>query len=568
MKPIWINSYPEGVPKEINPNQYESLVDFFEKKCKKFSDLKAVSNMGTSLTFKELEEKSRHFGAYLQEELGLKKGERIAIMLPNSLQYYVAMIGALRAGLIVVNVNPLYTTRELTHQLTDANVETIVVIANFAYTLEESLPQTSIKNIIVTQLGDLLSFPKSHIVNIVVKYFKRMVPSFSLPDIHLFNTVLEEGSHCTLKPILIQNTDTAFLQYTGGTTGIAKGAILTHQNILANLAQLGAWANNSFKEGSEVTISPLPLYHIFSLTVSCFMMIDIGAESVLITNPRDIPGFISEIQSTPFTIIISLNTLCNALLNNENFKKLDFSHLHTCITGGMTTTKDVADRWGKITGVHIMEGYGLTETSPVVAFNSFDEKRFTGGIGYPLPSTEVDVRDEKGNSVPIGEKGELYIKGPQVMQGYWNMPEETKNVLSKDGWFKTGDIVQINEKGLIKVVDRKKDMILVSGFNVYPNEVEDVLSSHPLILEAAVIGVQNKEKTGEMVKAVIVRKDPSLTVMDVIQHCRRDLTPYKIPHLVEFRDELPKTPVGKILRRSLREEEEAKALETMQLQKK
>lgn len=560
MDPIWFNAYPEGVPKEINPDQYSSLVDFFEHKCKEFSGLKAVSNMGTSLTYDELEEKSRHFAAYLQNKLNLKKGDRIAVMLPNTLQYYVAMFGALRAGLIVVNVNPLYTARELTHQLQDADVETIVVIANFAHTLEESLPETSIKNIIVTQLGDLLSFPKSHIVNIVVKYFKRMVPTFSFPDMLLFNTVLEEGSECNLEPISIALSDTAYLQYTGGTTGVAKGAILSHRNLIANLTQIRAWIGDNLNERSEVTISPLPLYHIFALTASCFTMMDLGAESVLITNPRDIPGFIKELQSTPFSIFIGLNTLCNALLNDKNFKNVDFSNLRLCITGGMSTTKDVADRWEEVTGTHIMEGYGLTETSPVITFNSFHEKRFTGGIGYPIPGTEIDIQSEEGHSLPVGEAGELYVRGPQVMKGYWNMPEETKNVLSSDGWFRTGDIVQINERGLITVVDRKKDMILVSGFNVYPNEVEEVLSSHPLILEAAVIGVPNKDRTGEMVKAVIVRKDPSLTINDVTQHCRHDLAAYKVPHLIDFRDELPKTPVGKILRRALREEEAAKEL--------
>lgn len=558
MEKVWYKSYTEGIDQEIDPDQYSSIADFFEKNCEKFADLKAVSNMGTSLTYRELEEKTRHFAAYLQHCLHLKKGDRLAIMMPNCLQYYLALFGALRAGLIVVNVNPLYTPKELTNQLSDSGAESIVVMANFGHTLEESLPNTPVKNIIVTQLGDMHGFLKGHIVNIVVKYFKRMIPSFFLPNAIEFNTVLSEGSNKIFQSVELSGSDTAFLQYTGGTTGVAKGAVLSHRNIVANTLQCLEWAKFQLTEGKEVTISPLPLYHIFSLTISCFVMIGLGAECVLITNPRDIPGFIKELKHTPFTFMISINTLCNALLHNEEFKSVDFSKLKCCITGGMPTTKNVADQWEEVTGVAITEGYGLTETSPVVTINSFEKRAFTGGIGYPIPSTEIDVKDENGNSVPIGEVGELCVRGPQVMSEYWNMPEETAHAFFKDGWFRTGDIVRVNNEGLIFLVDRKKDMILVSGFNVYPNEVEEVLMSHPQILEAAVIGVENVEWTGEAVKAVIVRKDPSLTFEDVITFCRKQLTPYKVPHYIDFRDELPKTPVGKILRRVLREEEKAK----------
>lgn len=455
----------------------------------------------------------------------------------------------------MVNVNPLYTPRELTHQLVDSQAETIVVLANFAHTVEASLPNVPLKNIILTQLGDMHGFPKAHIINIVVKYFKRMVPAFFLPDAIDFNTAIAEGSEKIFSAVDLSGSDLAFLQYTGGRTGVAKGAILTHRNIVANVMQVMEWTKLATEIGKEVTISPLPLYHIFSLTCSCFVMLGLGAESVLITNPRDLPGFIKELKHTSFTLFISINTLCNGLLHQDEFKKIDFSRLKTCFTGGMSTTKAVADLWEEVTGVVITEGYGLTETSPVITMNLVEGSKFTGGIGYPLPSTEVDIRDEDGNSLPIGEVGELYVRGPQVMSGYWNMPEETAYVMTEDGWFRTGDMVSINEDGLITIVDRKKDMILVSGFNVYPNEVEEVLGAHPKILEAAVIGIDNPDHTGEAVKAIIVRKDPSLNYDDVIAHCRKNLTGYKIPHQIEFRDELPKSPVGKILRRVLREED-------------
>lgn len=555
MEKRWYHSYPEGIHREINPDQYRSIPDFFEKNCEKFSELRAVSNMGTALTYRDLEQKSRDFAAYLQNCLHLKKGDKIAVMLPNCLQYYIAIFGALRAGLVVVNINPLYTPRELEIQLNDAEVETILVMANFARTLEQSLQNVHIKNIILTQLGDMHGYLKAHIINIVVKYFKQLIPTFFLPDAIDFKKTLKEGKQTAFQNIDIDGNDTAFLQYTGGTTGIAKGAILTHRNIVANVLQILEYSKLMFEQKKEVAISPLPLYHIFSLTVSCFVMIGLGAESVLITNPRDIYGFIKELKSIKFSLIICINTLCNSLLGEKEFKKVDFSHLKTCITGGMSTTKAVADLWKEATGTAITEGYGLTEASPVITINSFEHLEFTGGIGYPIPNTEIDIRDELGNSVAIGQAGELYVRGPQVMKGYWKMPEETEKVMSHDGWLRTGDIVTMNKDGLITLIDRKKDMILVSGFNVYPNEVEEVLMSHPLIVEAAVIGLPNPEGTGEAVKAFIVRKDPSLTFDEVISFCRKNLTPYKVPHHIDFRDELPKTPVGKILRRILRDEE-------------
>ena len=440
--------------------------------------------------------------------------------------------------------------------MNDSGAKTLVVMANFAHTVEEALPEVELENIIVTQLGDLLGFPKSTIVNLVVKYIKKMVPSYHLPDAIEFKKALDKGSKFTIEPVEISSEDTAFLQYTGGTTGVAKGAVLSHGNITANVLQILEWIRPTMEEGKEIAIAPLPLYHIFSLTTACFTMLAIGAETVLITNPRDIPAFIKELKHIDFSIFFSIDTLCNGLLHNPAFANLDFSHLKFTIVGGMATTEQIAKRWYKVTGVHLKEGYGLTETSPVVTINNMFEQSFTGGIGIPIPSTEVDVRDKEGVSVPIGEVGELYVRGPQVMKEYWNMPEETKKVLSSDGWLATGDMVTINEKGLIKVVDRKKDMIIVSGFNVYPNEVEQILMTHPGILEAAVIGEESPEHGGEVVKAVIVKKDPDLKEEDVIKHCKESLTGYKIPHIIEFVEELPKSPVGKILRRLLKKKKE------------
>lgn len=557
MEKVWYRSYPEGIDHVINPDEYATIVDFLKDRCKTFAKHKAVSNLGSSLTYEQLDEKTYDFAAYLQNGLKLEKGERVAIMLPNCLQYYIAMLGALRAGLVVVNVNPLYTKRELVHQLNDSGAQTLIVMANFAHTVEKALPEVKLENIILTQLGDLLGFPKSMIVNLVVKYLKKIVPPFKLPDAIDFKSALNQGSQSTLEPVAISPEDTAFLQYTGGTTGVAKGAELTHRNIVANVLQILEWIRPTMEEGKEIAIAPLPLYHIFSLTTACFTMLAIGAETVLITNPRDIHGFIKELKHLKFSIFFSINTLCNALLNNPEFAKLDFSHLKFTIVGGMATTAEIAKRWFQATGVHLKEGYGLTETSPVVTINSMFEQSFTGGIGIPIPSTEVDIRDENGQSVPLGTVGELFVRGPQVMKGYWNKPEETAKVLQKDGWIATGDMVTMDEAGLIKVVDRKKDMIIVSGFNVYPNEVEQVLMTHPGILEAAVIGEESPDHTGELVKAVIVKRDPDLKEEDVVAHCKKELTGYKVPHVIQFVEELPKTPVGKILRRLLRKKEEA-----------
>lgn len=553
MEKIWYKSYPNEVPKEINPDEFSSLADFFENCCKKYGERKAVTNMGKSLTFSELEEMTAHFASFLQNELKMQKGDRIGIMLPNTLQYYISLFGALRAGLAVVNINPLYTPKELVLQLNDAGVKTLVVVANFASTVEKALEEVSLKHIIVTELGDLFGFAKGKIVNFVVKYVKGLVPPYNIPDAIPFNTAMKQGSKTPFTRVDIQNSDSAFLQYTGGTTGVAKGAVLTHRNILANIQQVQAWQDNTLVYGEEIAILPLPLYHIFTLTCGCFFMMRLGAESILITNPRDIPHFINEIKTSKFSIIIIINTLCNALLNNEKFKDVDFSHLKFSIIGGMAGTKNVADRWKKVTGIHLMEGYGLTETSPVLTINSFHATEFTGGIGYPMPSTEVEIRSEDGRSLGIGEAGELCVKGPQVMSHYWNRPDETKKAFNSDGWFRTGDIVTMDADGLIRLVDRKKDMIVVSGFKVFPNEVEAVLMSHPGIHEAAVIGFPDKNG-GEIVKAFIIRRDNSLSKEEVVHYCKKFLTPYKVPHLIEFREELPKSPIGKILRRKLREE--------------
>lgn len=553
MEKPWLRSYPKNMPETINPDDFSSIADLFSRSCEKFNDKKAVSNMGASLTYQELDHKTKNFAAYLQQSLGLKKGDRIAIMLPNSLQYFVTLFGALRAGLVVVNVNPLYTPRELTHQLKDAEVESIVVMANFAHTLEKSLPNLKIKNIIVTQLGDLFSFPKKQLINFVVKYVKKLVPSYHLPNVISFNAALEAGAALSFEPVALSHDDLAFLQYTGGTTGLAKGAMLTHKNIIANTLQAVSWTDGHMNEGAEVIIAPLPLYHIFSLMVSCFLSTYLGEESVLITNPRDIPGMLKELNNHNFTTLIGINTLYNALLNNPGFNDVDWSTLKIAIAGGTATSPAIASKWAERTGVHILEGYGLTETSPIISINRFDATEFSGNIGLPLPSTDVDIKDDAGTSLPLGEVGELCVKGPQVMKGYWQHPEETKSAFTDDGWLRTGDMAKLDESGHIHIVDRKKDMILVSGFNVYPNEIESVLMSHPGVLEAVVVGMPSDD-TGEAVRAIIVKKDPALTEKALYEFCKTQLTNYKRPRVIEFRDELPKTPIGKILRRELRDE--------------
>ncbi|WLS77111.1 long-chain-fatty-acid--CoA ligase FadD [Erwinia pyri] len=552
MNKVWLNRYPADVPAEISADRYTSLIDLFEQAVKRYADQPAFINMGQGMSYRKLEERSRAFAAYLQQGLGLKKGDRVALMMPNLLQYPVALFGILRAGMVVVNVNPLYTPRELEHQLNDSGASAIVIVSNFAHTLEKVVASTQVKHVILTRLGDQLAPAKATLVNFVVKYIKRLVPKYHLPDALSFRSALQQGSQMHyLRPEMV-NDDLAFLQYTGGTTGVAKGAMLTHRNMQANLEQTKATYGSLLKDGRETVVTALPLYHIFALTVNCLLFIELGGANLLITNPRDIPGLVKELAKVRFTAITGVNTLFNALLNNEDFHKLDFSSLTLSAGGGMAVQKAVAERWEKLTGHYLLEGYGLTECSPLVSVNPYDIRYHSGSIGLPVPSTDIRVVDEEGNMVGEGEPGELCIKGPQVMLGYWQRPDATLEVL-KNGWLHSGDIVTVDHEGFIRIVDRKKDMILVSGFNVYPNEIEDVLMLHPKVREAAAIGVPN-DAAGETVKICVVRKDPSLTKEELIAHCKKHLTGYKIPKLVEFRDELPKTNVGKILRRELRDE--------------
>ena len=552
MEKIWLKSYPPGVPAEIDVNEFRSLGDLFDRSVKRFADKTAYICMGKSMTYAELDALSARFGAFLQSELGLPSGARVALMMPNVLQYPIAMFGALRAGYTIVNVNPLYTARELEHQLKDSGADAIVILENFAHTLEHVRAQVPIKHVIVTSLGEMLGFPKGAIVNFVVRRVRKLVPAWTL-DGHLsFADALARGSAHTLRPVEVGHEDTAFLQYTGGTTGVAKGAVLTHRNIIANLQQAHAWISPVVTEGREIIITALPLYHIFSLTANCLTFIKIGATNVLIPNPRDIPGFIKELSKHRFTVITGVNTLFNALLNNPEFAELDFSSLRVALGGGMAVQQAVAEKWKQITGVALVEAYGLTETSPAVTINPLDLKAFNHSIGLPISSTEVSIRDDDGIEQAIGQRGELCVRGPQVTPGYWNRPEETRRVFTADGFLRTGDIAVMDDKGFVTLVDRKKDMILVSGFNVYPNEVEDIVANHPGVLEVAAIGVPD-ERSGEAVKVFVVRKDPALTAEALIAHCRENLTGYKVPHHVEFRDELPKSNVGKILRRELRE---------------
>lgn len=551
MEKIWLKSYPAGVPAEIDVDQFRSLGDLFEKSVAQFSQRDAFYCMGKTITYAELDALSARFGAFLQGELGLAKGARVALMMPNVLQYPVALYGALRAGYTVVNVNPLYTARELEHQLKDAGVEAIVILENFAHTLQSVIGKLSLRHVVVTSLGELLGFPKGAIVDFVVRRIRKMVPAWSLPGSVRFSDALQRGARHALKPVDVGHEDIAFLQYTGGTTGMAKGAVLTHRNIIANMQQAHAWIRPVVREGQEIIITALPLYHIFSLTANCLTFFKVGATNILITNPRDIPGFVKELAKHRFTAITGVNTLFNALLNNPDFAKLDFSSLHVSLGGGMAVQQAVAERWKKVTGVALVEAYGLTETSPAVTLNPLDLKEFNHAIGLPISSTDISIRDDDGVEQPVGQRGELCVRGPQVMRGYWSRPEETARVFTSDGYLRTGDIAVIDAAGFITLVDRKKDMILVSGFNVYPNEVEDVVASHPGVLEVAAVGVPD-ERSGEAVKVFVVRKDPALTAEALIAHCRKELTGYKVPHHVEFRDELPKSNVGKILRRELR----------------
>ncbi|CRG50684.1 long-chain-fatty-acid--CoA ligase [Yersinia wautersii] len=553
LEKVWLKRYPADVPAEIDPDRYSSLIDMFENAALRYADQPAFINMGEVMTFRKLEERSRAFAAYLQQGLGLQKGDRVALMMPNLLQYPIALFGVLRAGMIVVNVNPLYTPRELEHQLSDSGAVAIVIVSNFAHTLEKVVFKTQVRHVILTRMGDQLSAAKGTLVNFVVKYIKRLVPKYYLPDAISFRTVLQKGRRMQyVKPDVI-NTDTAFLQYTGGTTGVAKGAILTHRNMQSNLEQAKAAYAPLLQPGRDLVVTALPLYHIFALTVNCLLFIELGGRSLLITNPRDIPSMVKELSRYPFTAITGVNTLFNALLNNEEFTHLNFSSLRLSVGGGMPVQKAVAEKWETLTGKHLLEGYGLTECSPLVTGNPYDLKHYSGSIGLPVPSTDVRLRDDDGNDVESGKPGELWVRGPQVMLGYWQRPDATDEVL-KDGWLATGDIATMDEDGFLRIVDRKKDMILVSGFNVYPNEIEEVVALHAKVLESAVIGVPN-EVSGEAVKVFVVKKDASLTPEELLTHCRRYLTGYKVPKIVEFRDELPKSNVGKILRRELRDEE-------------
>jgi long-chain acyl-CoA synthetase len=557
----WLSRYPGDVPETINPDQYPSLVEMFEQSVHKFADQPAFVNMGAVMTFRKLEERSRAFAAYLQNDLKLKKGDRVALMMPNLLQYPVALFGVLRAGLIAVNVNPLYTPRELEHQLNDSGAKAIVIVSNFANTLEQVVENTPVKHVVLTSLGQMLPGAKGTIVDFVVKYVKGMVPKYNLPGAISFKKALHKGRRMQYVKPFMTGDDIAFLQYTGGTTGVAKGAILTHRNMIANVMQAKGMYSSVLNEGRELVVTALPLYHVFALTVNCLLFIEMGGQNLLITNPRDIPGFIKELQKYPFTAITGVNTLFNALLNNEDFHELDFSRLSLSVGGGMAVQRAVAEQWKKTTNCLLLEGYGLTECSPLVAAYPYDLSEYNGSIGLPVPSTEVRIVDDEGNPVSNDETGELQVRGPQVMQGYWQRAEASKEVINEQGWLSTGDIVRFDDDGFLHIVDRKKDMILVSGFNVYPNEIEDVIALNDKVLEVAAIGEAN-EASGEIVKVFVVKKDSSLTKEEVIDHCREHLTGYKIPKRVEFRDDLPKTNVGKILRRVLREENDAKLTKT------
>lgn len=552
----WLTSYPKNMPAEIGALPYKSIGEFLVGACKQFGGQPAFVCMGKSITYGELERLSAAFGAYLQAR-GLEKGARVALMMPNVLQYPVAMMAVLRAGYTVVNVNPLYTPRELEHQLKDSGAQAIVILENFAGTLQAVIARTPVKHVIVAAMGDMLGGLKGAIVNIVVRRVKKMVPAWSLPGHVKFNAVLKTGASIAFKPPTVSGDDIAFLQYTGGTTGVSKGAVLLHRNVLSNVAQNSLWVEDAYaikpKPAHLNFICALPLYHIFALTVNALMGMQQGAQNVLIPNPRDIPGFVKELAKYPMHIFPGLNTLFNALLNNEEFRKLDFKPLILTLGGGMAVQKGVAERWKALTGCPVSEGYGLSETSPVATANKFSSSDFTGTIGLPLPSTEIAIRDDDGNNVPLGEVGEICIRGPQVMAGYWNRPDETAKVMTEDGFFKSGDMGFMDERGYTKIVDRKKDMILVSGFNVYPNELEEVVAHHPGVLEVAAIGVPD-EHSGEVPKLFVVKKDPALTVEALMAYCRENLTGYKRPKFVEFRTELPKTPVGKILRRALRDQ--------------
>ncbi|MBC6943366.1 MAG: long-chain-fatty-acid--CoA ligase [Xanthomonadales bacterium] len=548
----WLANYPTGVPAQIDVNQYASVSAMLLESCDRFRHRPAFTNMGRSITYGDLERLSAALAAFFVNDLKLAKGDRVAIMMPNLLQYPIAIMALLRAGLTVVNVNPLYTARELKHQLEDSGASAIIVVDNFAHTVAEIINEVPCKHVIATGIGDLLGFPKSLITNFVVRHVKKMVPPYSLPEAIRFNEALGRGTRSKLPKVDINQDDLAFLQYTGGTTGVAKGAMLTHRNMIANMLQAYAWISHNMREGEEVVVTALPLYHIFALTANFLTFARVGGFNHLITNPRDMPGFVKSVKDIGFTAITGVNTLFAGLLNTPGFEQVDFSKLHMTLGGGMAVQRAVAERWKKVTGCTLAEAYGLTETSPAACINPLDLREYNGSIGLPIPSTDVSIRDDEGKALPIGEVGELCVKGPQVMKGYWQRPDETAKVLGADGWLRTGDIARMDDKGYVYIVDRKKDMILVSGFNVYPNEIEDVVAHMPGVLEVAAVGVPD-EKSGEAVKLVIVKKDPALTAEAVLKHCKENLTGYKQPRHIEFRDSLPKTNVGKILRRELRD---------------
>lgn len=552
----WLAHYPPGVPAQIELGEFTSLAQVLQTACERFRHRPAFTNMGKTLNYGQIDRMSRHFASFLLNELNLRKGDRVAVMLPNVLQYPVAAFGILRAGLTVVNTNPLYTSRELRHQLRDSGAKAIVVLDNFAATVAEVLNDTQCEHVITTALGDMLGMPKAALVNFIVHRIKKLVPPYALPAAIRFKRALAAGERSNLPRVEITQEDLAFLQYTGGTTGLAKGAMLTHRNMIANMLQASAWLSGKISEGEEVIITAIPLYHIFALTANCLVFMKFGGLNCLITNPRDMPGFVKSLGKVRFTVITGVNTLFNGLLNTPGFDKLDFSSFKFTLGGGMAVQRIVAERWKAVTGVTLLEAYGLTETSPAACINPVDLSEYNGSIGLPIPSTDASIQDEDGRLLPAGKIGELCIRGPQVMRGYWQRPDETAKVLGEDGWLHTGDIARMDENGFFYIVDRKKDMILVSGFNVYPNEIEDVVAQCPGVLEVAAIGVPD-DKSGEVVKIVVVKKDPGLTADALTEHCRENLTGYKRPKIIEFRDALPKSNVGKILRRELRDQSNA-----------
>ncbi len=548
----WLKSYPAGMPEQIDVNEFTSVADIFDTHVKKYASLPAYSNFGTTITYAETDAYTTLLGAYLKNELKLKKGDRVAVMMPNLLQNPIAIFAILRAGLVVVNTNPLYTARELKHQLNDSGAKAIIIVDNFCHVLQSVIAETEIKHVITTEMGDLLKFPKSLVLNLVVKYVKKIVPAYSLPGAVNFKQALKLGAQHKFETVPTSHSDIAFLQYTGGTTGVSKGAILTNRNMVANMQQAYTWIHDAIGESHETIITALPLYHIFSLTANCLTFMKYGWLNHLITNPRDINGFVKELSRTRFSAMTGVNTLFNHILNHPDLNKIDFSNFRVALGGGMAVQPVVAQRWKQATGTTLVEAYGLTETSPAACINPMDLKEYNGKIGLPIPSTEVSIQDDDWNQIALGEIGEICVRGPQVMQGYWQRPKETSNVLSNDGWLHTGDIGFMDDAGYVQIVDRKKDMILVSGFNVYPNEVEAFIAEHPSVVEVGVIGAPD-ENSGEVVMAIVVKNDPALSEDELRQYCRKGLTNYKVPKRIIFADELPKTNVGKILRRELRD---------------